>query len=893
MAACLCVWTTGCRPEMEKRDGPVRLDISVVDGIPVKSLYDRTETDVLNLAVALYDRGVLSKQYYLNSLENPQLTDVPLSRQYAVYALANVGPVSFPASEADIPALSVAWSSVNGSAAWPMAFSGSLNATAGAVLPVRLVRLVARFDLNVDASALSIYRFTAERVTLKSGAGDCRPFLSRSVPLSSPVEPDGSSTADVTALNAGGATSYYLLESCFGDLLPDNRDSWKKVPSQLAQGVAPPYVEIAGRLTFDDNSGTNRPVTYRFYLGKNATCNFDVVRNTVNTVTLMLQDDNVECGSWKVEAGPYSEQASLAFDRSVLEIPWMSSGRVSISASPGNLVYRVYEKEGSMSDAGLSFQRNGNYVYVTSTREGAVTGTLYVGTPDGRLERSCRITTVEPPVTVKQIVLHCREGGKVLYADYLDTYYVPVPWDFHFYADLYYSDGTQEYEVTDFDDMEWVIADDAVVYPYPNWSNVLIGMSPGETTACVRMGNVYSNCINLCVYSAQLHIRSVPARIDCGSDCILLATSGGTGVAVDSWEIVEGAQYGSLEQRLYMTFVSNGTNTTDVTVVVAGTCNGEVATCAIEIAAPEGGSGTITTHELTLSPPSASIEYNGRQPFTATYLTWRDGDLVDERDVTNYTVWSVSDSDVAKVTRGQARGCNTDPWAKTVSITGLYAGCEASASLTVGAAPVDPDPDPDPNPGPGPEPDDATLTGITLSLDQEKIWYNEAVQATVTAWYDDGTSANVTNAVSIWPDLPGCSQFGGKYRHKASGLRSDSRRTLSVTYASFGATAEFVLGKQYTTRVEALFPSSLSKASGDRDVPGFALYFNDSTVQEGLSGDVIYYTIDGGAPISGGTEIRAADLESGVHILTVYVYAENRDGARVLMSGGKSFNVNP
>lgn len=894
VAACLCVWATGCRPEDALKEGTVAVEVSVVDGIPVKSLYDRPETDVRNLAVALYESGVLCGQYYIQSMENPQLTGVTLSRQYAVYALANVGEVAFPVSEADIPSLSVGWSRVSGGTAWPMAFSGSLNATSGAVLSLRLVRLVARFDLTVDASGLSLYRFTAERVALKSGAGDCRPFIGRSVPLSGTVEPDASSSDDVALLNAGGATSYYLLESCFGDLLPDNRDAWNKVPSRLSTGVEPPYVEIAGRLTFNDNSGTTRPVTYRFYLGQNATRNFDVVRNTVNTVTLQLRDDNVESGSWKLEAGPYEEQALLAFDRAAMELPWMTTGTVGIRVSPANLLFRVYEQDGSMSGAGLSFQRNGNTVYVTSTREGSVSGTLCVATPDGRLESTCRITTVEPPVTLKRIVLRCVDSPTMEYIEYLDKYEVDETFYFQFEADLYYSDGSSQTGVTDFSEFDWVIADDEIVWCYSGHTNLLTGMTPGLTTAYIRQGNVCSNTLNLSVYSPHLSVRAVPERIECGSSSTLIATLGGREVEAD-WEIVDGAEYGHLEDRLYMTFISNGSNETDVTVVIAGTRGDETATCAIDVAAPEGGAGNLVTHGLAVTPSSASIDYDGLQDFRAIYQTRKNGVLTGEKDVSDYATWTVSDSETARVAgRGRVRGRNADTWAKTVTVSARYAGCDGTATLTVGPGPVNPDPTPGPEPGPGPDPDPSgpTLTGITLSLDKVKLWYNDAVTAMVTAWYDDGSHADVTESVTGWPVVEGCTREGWLYRHRSSGLRSDARRTLSVTYASFGATCEFTLARQYTARVEAVFPSSISQSAGQREKPGFRLVFNDGEVLNGKPGDIDAFTVDG-VSYAAGQDVVAAGLDPGIHVLSVYVYAENKAGTRTLMSGSTSFMVNP
>ena len=190
----------------------------------------------------------------------------------------------------------------------------------------------------------------------------------------------------------------------------------------------------------------------------------------------------------------------LAFDRAAMELPWMTTGTVGIRVSPANLVYRVYEQDGSMSDAGLSFQRNGNRVYVTSLREGSATGTLYVATPDGRLESACRITTVEPPVTLKRIVLRCVDSPTMTYYEYLDTYEIHETWYFAFEADLYYSDGSSETGVTDFSEFEWMIADEDVVYPYSGHPELLTGLEPGLTTVSIMKGTcVRTRSTSVCI----------------------------------------------------------------------------------------------------------------------------------------------------------------------------------------------------------------------------------------------------------------------------------------------------------------------------------------------------------------------------------------------------------
>lgn len=582
-AACLLLWTTGCQPEEQELQSDIPLSVGVAEGIPVKSSLGKNNTEVANLSLALYADGELCREYYFAEMGNLSLTSVPLSKTYTVYALANVNRISFPASELDVPAMAVNWSQVGERTGWPMGFKGSLTTREGVALAISLVRLVARVDLAVDASGLSLNTFTATRIALKSGAGDCRPFVDRSVPRTRVAEPDVASASDLAAVNAGSATSYYLFESCFGDLLPGNSNPWNKVPASLGTGVNPPYVEVTGVLTVTDNSGTTRPVTYRFYLGQNATSNFDVFRNTVNTVTLVLTDSNLDRGSWKVEAGPFNERASLSFNTSAYQLPWLTIGQVGLRKTPGNLIVRVYEKNGSMTDAGLSFQLSGSQVFITSTRDSATTGTLYAGTPDGRLECACSIQTVEPPVTITEIRLTCNNRYNAMDGVY-EAY---ETCEFGFSVEVVYSDGSVVTDLTSREEVDWVISNRDVVSPWLDTGFDMLGMIPGNATVYLKSGDIVSNALDLRVLPATFSVNAITNPVPCGGSSTLWAIFCDHEANYSTeWEIVEGAEYGEIVRRVYHTFVSNGSNDTEVEVVIRGTYKGFTATCVIRVEAP-------------------------------------------------------------------------------------------------------------------------------------------------------------------------------------------------------------------------------------------------------------------------------------------------------------------
>ena len=107
---------------------------------------------------------------------------------------------------------------------------------------------------------------------------------------------------------SGGSYVIYVPESLGGNLLPDNTDPTLKTPSSLTEaGVNPsryPYIEAV--VSFASNL-MESDVKYRFYLGENATSNFDVHRNKVYNITLHIDYDSVGAtfpGQWKIDATP-------------------------------------------------------------------------------------------------------------------------------------------------------------------------------------------------------------------------------------------------------------------------------------------------------------------------------------------------------------------------------------------------------------------------------------------------------------------------------------------------------------------------------------------------------------------------------------------------------------
>ena len=278
--------------------------------------------------VVTEDDGSVFDVLYSDSPSSLSFTGV-VGRRYRIWAAANLGGKvevrslqDFTTGTRNITKAGIAASGI------PM-FNGPdgqeiLLADNSGPVTVRLTRMLARVDLNVDTRLLDTGSlFSVRSVRMFNAINTYSPFtaLARQEHTGR-IEYtfDNASASDVSTLNRGGTISLYAFENMQGTLLPGNTDPWKKVPASIGNaGDYCTYLEVDCTYGYSDNN-----VTYRMYLGKDATTNFDVERNTVYRVTLVPTEAEIrgERGSWKVEAEPWDEviDVELILDPSELEL---------------------------------------------------------------------------------------------------------------------------------------------------------------------------------------------------------------------------------------------------------------------------------------------------------------------------------------------------------------------------------------------------------------------------------------------------------------------------------------------------------------------------------------------------------------------------------------------
>ena len=332
------------------------------DPCSVKSAFTASDQTVADCNLLFFDGGMLAAKYYRKA-DADLLFEVVAGRTYDCYCIANAGDVTdaFELGRTTVSDME-SWrleAALPEAAGLPMAGKCSdlsyskAQLQNGVLLNIGLSRLVAQYDVVIDKSALSRYSFTATALSV-CGASSVAPFAESSKGTAQAVRTDYALEADLEALNGGRKSTYYPLENCNGSR-PAVEDAWQKIPDSLADGAVPTYVEISGQAVLEDGSGLSFPLTYRFCLGRNATDDFDVRRNEVHTVTLVLTDEAVEREepSWKIEKGSYTDTRDLSFAAKTLSVVPGSKASVAVVRTPEQLKY-ILRLDASLTKAGVS-----------------------------------------------------------------------------------------------------------------------------------------------------------------------------------------------------------------------------------------------------------------------------------------------------------------------------------------------------------------------------------------------------------------------------------------------------------------------------------------------------------------------------------------------------------
>lgn len=266
------------------------------------------ETKINSWKLAVYDAdGDIFTQTSGTALPSGSLVmDFPVNQDARVVVVANLPNFSFPSSYADWQGYTFHFTKEN-------LISGGVPATADIVVSegesyatLSLRRLVAK--INFKLSNPNFRAFSATEVSLHDVAMDSRSGAADGYVVK---DFDSATASELASINAGTAASdtytvsFICPENLKGTVTSIGNDPKKKVPANAP--VNSTYLEVKGHVT---NGGFgDGDVTYRFYLGSNATTNFDLKRNNIYNVTLSIDEgklaDYEDGASWKVDVGDF------------------------------------------------------------------------------------------------------------------------------------------------------------------------------------------------------------------------------------------------------------------------------------------------------------------------------------------------------------------------------------------------------------------------------------------------------------------------------------------------------------------------------------------------------------------------------------------------------------
>ena len=403
IAAALCL--ASCEPETVRTvfvpEGTDKVEITLECGAPVhtKSSLSVAEDKVSNANILVFDNasGCLDQAVYFSSTSGMSVTLVNGNR-YDIYVLANVGDVTstVKASYGKESTFAASYTHTFADFAsvtadgFPMASKECKTVTAGSAssTTITIERLVARYDVKIDRSSLSGSTLTVKSVRVRQGALSFAPFASAASRKSSSVaDGDFASGDDLTELNGGSAVSFYLLENRQGVLLEGNSDPWAKVPGSIAAYKdCCTYLEMT--CSYAGPSRTAENVTYRMYLGGDATTDFSITRNTVYTLTLCPTDSGLDKTSWKIDPGEVTHIPEITYSYALALTPASASVKKGSTTALTATWYKYTYTDGVLTDTGKTD------VTASATWTSSATGvaTVSAGTVTGIAAGSATIT---------------------------------------------------------------------------------------------------------------------------------------------------------------------------------------------------------------------------------------------------------------------------------------------------------------------------------------------------------------------------------------------------------------------------------------------------------------------------------------------------------------------
>ena len=278
------------------------------------------ETKITSVTLGYYRSGTLDKAAFVTSGFNDISYDLDVDQTVTVYALVNMGDMrtSLPSAESGLSSLSYmipSYTSVNTNGI-PMA--GSLTYTDGVSVSsaISVKRLFAKVTANLttawtgNITSVKIYNLNGRMLPFNAGGG----YATSASDIIPSVQEYCAGSGTQT-----GTFVFYVPENAIG-VFPGISTSAGKSPDENSTVSANQskltYMEtvVTGA---GDYSGT---LTYRSYMGANATDDFNIIRNRQYVWNVSFNADGLSLQNWKHVNGITWEQYRYELSKASISV---------------------------------------------------------------------------------------------------------------------------------------------------------------------------------------------------------------------------------------------------------------------------------------------------------------------------------------------------------------------------------------------------------------------------------------------------------------------------------------------------------------------------------------------------------------------------------------------
>ena len=296
------------------------------------------EQTVRDVNLFLFDpRGVLPDRHFYVESGTVECSVLPGS--YEAYAVANVHRDMGTMTQEQLRAVQLP--SVTRYTMLPMSGHTTLTVEDRMSAPVITVRrTVAKIVCNISIDPTVVYALKLQSVQIMNAAATTMLFEEKQIAKNFITM----NSAAIASSELRSATRmFYLLENCQGDV-PSITTQQQKCAANAPQGAT--YVRIKAQ-----KDGLQ--MTYDVYLGENNTSNFDVRRNSVQTLDIRIKGDNeVDARIHSFEVKISDDLPDADFGRTADRCIYDTGKRLSISVTnrekAGNLTAKIRLVQGQV-----------------------------------------------------------------------------------------------------------------------------------------------------------------------------------------------------------------------------------------------------------------------------------------------------------------------------------------------------------------------------------------------------------------------------------------------------------------------------------------------------------------------------------------------------------------